>query len=418
MLWLTNTTTIYTNYGYWLAPFASGTYEVFVFIPRDNATTQSARYQITHNGIHDFVTVNQNDYYAVWVSMGTYTFGTNGSNYVLLADQTNDQESTQVGYDAVAFVPFNRVYLPVVMKNYKPLFYSTSRYMQTTDWALLNQLGCNEGAATPDNENIVIILDFGQPWFDGNNYGVRIFGNREFRSTSQLSDAVKGFLSGYYRCSPPGVHLALAVGTNNSGPQEQITNEHGRAWAQMVNDLNTWIASPPSYADKLSAKGAIDIEPDFNDSVVTRAWADGYTSAFEGSSFYYNFGSCDGCPFTGCPDCIPNNGWTQEDVWYVSWGATAAFPLPEIYLTNGVNADQWYHMSIYAVTNHYSRMYFVGSLTQWQACHVDPATAEDCKIRGIDNTPAAGWQQLYDALHADPRTQQPVDWATDIRTYL
>jgi hypothetical protein len=59
---------------------------------------------------------------------------------------------------------------------------------------------------------------------------------------------------------------------------------------------------------------------------------------------------------------MPNN-WTQEDIWYVSWGADPAFPLPEIYATDGVNAWQWQQMSLYSYLNHNSiAMYFVGSV--------------------------------------------------------
>jgi len=42
----------------------------------------------------------------------------------------------------------------------------------------------------------------------------------------------------------------------------------------------------------------------------------------------------------------------------VSYGVPPAYPLPEIYLTNGVNAWQWQQLSVYAHANHGSPIYF------------------------------------------------------------
>jgi hypothetical protein len=303
-----------------------------------------------------------------------------------------------------------RVYLPLVIKNYPPPFATLSRYVQTTDYMTLRAMGCNEGQKVPAGQDVMVVLDFGQPWFDGSSYGTLIFGSYTFRSVTQIADGVKGYLSGYYVCAPGDSHLTLAVGTSNYG--SGVTYNHGVAWATMINDLNAWISSPPSYAGLVSARGASDIEPGFGSPLVARTWVDGYTYAFTGSSFYYNYGSCDSCPFSGCPTCTPLNGWSVEDIWYVSYGAFSAFPVPEIYLTNGVNADQWYRMSLYGYTNHNFRMNIQGALTQWQACQDVPQA--NCQALGTDNTPAAGWGQLFDALNADTRTAQPVNWSTDI----
>jgi hypothetical protein len=159
----------------------------------------------------------------------------------------------------------------------------------------------------------------------------------------------------------------------------------------------------------MSAAGANDIEPGWNSPTDTRAWVGGYFSAAPVVSLY-NFGSCDSCAYSACPSCTPSNGWTFEDIWYVSWGAAGAYPLPEIYLTSGANADQWYRMSVYAYVNHGSSMNFSGSFTQWQACQdVGPGA---CPSTGI--TPSTGWTQLSSALNADARTAQPLNWSTDI----
>lgn len=125
-----------------------------------------------------------------------------------------------------------------------------------------------------------------------------------------------------------------------------------------------------------------------------------------------------GCPYSGCSSCNPPNGWTLEDIWYVSWGAPPAYPLPEIYRTDGVNADQWYRVALYGVNTHSQLMHFRGSLTQWNACEEnrrwDPNA---CIIFGnirTDNRPEDGYLQLYNALNADPRTAQVMPWSSDI----
>ncbi|MDE3090701.1 MAG: hypothetical protein KGJ80_15105, partial [Chloroflexota bacterium] len=187
-----------------------------------------------------------------------------------------------------------------------------------------------------------------------------------------------------------------------------VSTAHGQAWAQMVRDVNAWITAS-GYNSKLLAAGANDMEPSWNSPTDTRAWVDGYFSSAPYVALY-NFGSCDSCPFSSCPSCTLPNGWTQEDIWYVSWGAGAAYPLPEIYLTSGANADQWYRIGVYAYTKHGSSMNFQGSFTQWQACQdVGPGACPN-----TDNTPSAGWTQLYNSLNSDTRTVQPLNYSTDI----
>jgi hypothetical protein len=301
-----------------------------------------------------------------------------------------------------------RAWLPVILKNFPPIP-TISRYVSTTDWQTLHDLGCNRGTTILPGQDDIIILDFGYPAYDSSSgqYGVWLFSG-PFRSTAQITNAVEGFMSGFYNCSPSGVKLTVAVGVNNSGAG--VTREHGMAWAQMVNNLNAWIVGPPypSYADKLTAYGAIDAEPGFGTAAATRAWVDGYAAGFIGLSKYVNFGSCDSCPFTGCPTCVPSNGWTLDDIWYVSWKLLPALPLPEIYRTDGANADQWYRMSLYSYTNHNSRMNFVGSLTQWNACQEVGGCA------GTDNSPGDGYLQLYNAINADSRTAWSMPWSTDM----
>ncbi len=67
-----------------------------------------------------------------------------------------------------------RAWLPIVMKNY-PFFYSTSYYVKIADYNTLYNLGCSQGSVTADGQDIVVVLDFGEPWYSSGTYGALIF---------------------------------------------------------------------------------------------------------------------------------------------------------------------------------------------------------------------------------------------------
>lgn len=109
MLWTYNNDPAHgiDNMGDW-RPNLSQTrsYEVFVFIPRNYATTPQARYEIYHAGGRTDRTINQLAYYDVWVSLGTYTFNAGTGGFVRLIDLTSDPYiSKKIGFDAMKWVP-------------------------------------------------------------------------------------------------------------------------------------------------------------------------------------------------------------------------------------------------------------------------------------------------------------------------
>ena len=283
---------------------------------------------------------------------------------------------------------------------------TTSRYMATVDGPTLFNEGCSQGQAADSG---FAILDFGEPWFQNGTYGTIVFdGVGSFASTAQIEAAVEQFLNGYWTCSPTSTFLRLGIGTSNF--HGATSTEHGQAWGGMVAAVSTWISTPPSFASQEAARGANDLEMGWNSAAASRAWADGFSGAT--SLPYYDYGDCEGCPtggaVLGVPGAVVNNGWTQEDVWYVAYGAPSAYPVPEIYLTSGINAAQWQQLSLYGYINHASALFFVGALTQFQAC----LSGGGCP--GADNTPSQGWSQLSNALNGDARTAQTLDWVSDI----
>ena len=202
--------------------------------------------------------------------------------------------------------------------------------------------------------------------------------------------------------------LTIAVGTSNF--DGVVTYSHGAAWAQMVNNINSWIINQ-GYNWQVGAAGASNMEIGFNTPTVTRSWVNGYDSA--NNYVLYNFGDAQGCPTyrTYGANGYCDLNWYQEDIWFISWGSPPARPLPLIYATGGANANQWYSLSAYSFDAHGSTMHIWGSVTQYQAC------LQRGGCSGIDNTPEQGYIQLDNALNSDPDTAQWVNWSTDMKWY-
>ncbi len=128
-----------------------------------------------------------------------------------------------------------------------------------------------------------------------------------------------------------------------------------------------------------------------------------------------NFGALPGCPYLASPGAQCGsypNVWDKEEVWKVIYGAAPVYPLPEIYLINGVNAQQWYLMSQYSYEKHGYPVNFMGSLTTYGACKQKGGCSG--VGWGIDNKPDAGWNQLYQLLVSNPKTTQPLHYASDM----
>jgi hypothetical protein len=217
---------------------------------------------------------------------------------------------------------------------------------------------------------------------------------------------VESFVIGYYNAlgSHSTLHARIVIATSNSG--NTVTAAHGQAWAQLVDSVAAWVISQ-GYAGQVDIAGGTNIEPGFNAFSLAKNWVDGYASVSP-QRFLYNLGAAEGCPQSGSGSC--NNGWTQDNLWYVSWGADPAEPLPEIY--NMANAAQWAALSLYAYQNYGQSMIISGALTEFGACVQDPT---DPTCLPVATTPAQGWQLLYNKLNSSTLTSQTLPWSTDIK---
>jgi hypothetical protein len=298
----------------------------------------------------------------------------------------------------------------------------SSRFMGTVDPATLYAEGKQLGnLASAEKRDDLIVLDFGWPQLqkDTGTHGTQLFSDymagKTFATNSQIAQAVQAFAQGYHdqvsqKQNIAHSQLVIAIGTNN---KQGISNASGQTWAALVDQVNTWVKQQQDAEIKIAA--ASDMELGWNTAQNTRSWVDGYKAYFSSNGKFaptlYNYGDAAGCPPYG--RC--NGGWTQDDVWYISWGSGVSAPLPEIYTTTGSQAKEWANLVKYSFTkdpNH--PMIIAGVMTQYQSC------LDQNDHSGTDNTPAQGRSQLWNALNADEQTAQTLKnpqtlrWVTDI----
>jgi hypothetical protein len=99
----------YYNWARWYpcqAGLIAGRYEVFVYIPAGYSTTAAANYWVSYAGGYTRRVVSQSLYGGQWVSLGTYPFRGDQSDYVSLSDVTGEPYlSRLIAFDAVKWVP-------------------------------------------------------------------------------------------------------------------------------------------------------------------------------------------------------------------------------------------------------------------------------------------------------------------------
>lgn len=277
-----------------------------------------------------------------------------------------------------------------------------SWYITTLSPSVKTAEGCSVGRSGISG---VVILDFGEMWFQNGTWGTIDFANN-FDSISAIETAVRHYVHGFLTCRQTGQTLEVAIGTSNYS-KTYTTSAAGTAWGKMIAQLDNGFVQK-GVSGAVLAGGADDIEPSWG-GTSSRSNARAFIDAFNASSAYtggaglmYNYGSADGCPpYGGCA-----NGWTQSDIWYISGGAGARnFALPEIYYdqnVGGVNiAEQWYLISEYGVQHSGIPADIRGPLTTYSSGN---GTL----------TPAQAYSDLAAALAQDSRTQTPLTYSTNI----
>ena len=108
LIWTQNNDYSRRNYNWarWYPDLAPGRYEVFVYIPDQFATTTNARYWVRHVDGYTFKRVDQSANRGLWVSLGTYRFAGDDSEYISLSDITYEKYlSKLIAFDAAKWEP-------------------------------------------------------------------------------------------------------------------------------------------------------------------------------------------------------------------------------------------------------------------------------------------------------------------------
>lgn len=297
------------------------------------------------------------------------------------------------------------VYLPAVFttgaqatSQAKPVT-DWSFYISTTDPSVAYTLGCNQGSFdanfTP-SMNSMVVLDFGGQLSDGSG---TLLINGVSVTNAQIEAVAEAFSHGYWYCTGTAdltSTLSLVIGTNNS--YYDVGTSGGSTWAGVVAAVAAYNQAQ-GYNSQVIVDGGNDIEPGWNDPASSEAWANGY--AANATSFYVNYGTADGCPSDNASDAACDNGWTQYDVWYVSWGAGPARSVPEIYYD--VNASQWAMIALYGDQTRGTggKILFSGPMDEYP-------------LWNNSNSSAQSWEQLWTALNENPATAQPMPYSLEM----
>jgi hypothetical protein len=242
----------------------------------------------------------------------------------------------------------------------------------------------------------VIVLSFGKQVAGGaNGFGQTI-------PTSEIVATASAWAAGLAECGPGP--WEVAVGTSNSGG---VTAHNGylggRTWSKVV------AAARAESDPRVVIAGAVDLEPGWGPPGQARAWVDGFVDATPAR--LWNFGSADGCPQTFGTDLTCNNGWTIDDVlWVSSHAGPNVLAMPQIHTQSGSQARQWAVLAARGVQM--GMPLRLASITvQTAACS---QVRGGCPTTGISAWD--GWAQLKRYLNAQPSTVGfPVGAPTDIR---
>ena len=198
-----------------------------------------------------------------------------------------------------------------------------------------------------------MILDFGQPAYNGHTYGTYLFSGR-FAGNKAITRAMYAYAYGYHRCLRRGSDLTitLARGTSNYHPQVPSAYKAGRKWARETMALAAPAACARGSRRHVTSAAADDVEPAWDRSFHrTRDFFRGYRDAHTGH-LIYNYGSLDGGV---------GSVWNARQVFFVTSGMRYAQAIPEIY--NHAMARQWAELAHIARHRYKRPLKFAGVMT-------------------------------------------------------
>jgi hypothetical protein len=258
---------------------------------------------------------------------------------------------------------------------------------------VIRAAACDQAKKVPRG---VVILSFGSQ----NATGTTGFGKTI--TNEQIVATTSAWATGLAECGTGPWEVSL--GTSNSGAVSRFNGYMGGiAWAKLV------AAAQAESDPRTVVSGSVDLEPGWGPPGQARAWVDGYVRTT--NSRLWNFGSADGCPQSISSDLTCNNGWTIDDVLWVSAHAGPnIYAMPQIHTKSGAMSKQWAVLAARALEMKMPLR--LASLTvQTAAC---TQVKGGCPTTGISAWDA--WAQLRRALDAIPATAgMPLGAPMDIR---
>jgi hypothetical protein len=246
-----------------------------------------------------------------------------------------------------------------------------SLYEHTVRRSTLRRQGCS---AAKRGVGGIVILDFGQPAYNGHTYGTYLFSGR-FAGNRAITRAMYAYAFGYRRCLARGsmLRIALARGTSNYHPQVPSAYRAGRRWARETMALQHRLRRGGLHRHVTSA-AADDVEPAWDRSFHrTRDFFRGYRDARTGH-LLYNYGSLDGGV---------GSIWNARQVFFVTSGMKYARAIPEIY--NHAMARQWAELARIAHSRYHRPVRFAGVMTTQTARNrgMKPRDAHKVLVRAL-----------------------------------
>ena len=253
-----------------------------------------------------------------------------------------------------------------------------SLYERTVDSAVLHRQGCS---AAQRGVGGIVILDFGQPAYNGHTYGTNLFSG-SFAANAEITRGLLGYAQGYTSCLRRGSNLAitLARGTSNYRPQLPSPYNAGHRWARETRHLTTLLRARGLDSHVTSA-AADDVEPAWDRTFHrTRDFFRGYRAGSRGH-LLYNYGSLDGGV---------GSIWNARQAFFVASGMKYARAIPEIY--NHAMADQWAELAHIAKHVYHRPMKFAGVMTTHTSANhgMKPRDAHKSLVRALAGTVGSG----------------------------
>jgi hypothetical protein len=253
-----------------------------------------------------------------------------------------------------------------------------SLYERTADRSVLGRQGCS---AAQRGVGGIVILDFGQPAYNGHTYGTNLFSGR-FAGNAEITSGLLSYAHGYTRCLRRGSSLSitLARGTSNYRPQVPNAFAAGHRWARETRRLSELLRTH-GLDSHVSSAAADDVEPAWDRTFHrTRDFFRGYRAGSTGH-LLYNYGSLDGGV---------GSIWNARQVFFVASGMKYARVIPEIY--NPAMARQWAELAHIAKHVYHRPVQFAGVMTTHTSANhgMKPRDAHTSLVRALADTVGSG----------------------------